>query len=581
MVGGRVRQGGVRGLSGKTMRRLARYAPLGTRVGLPVMKATAALRHRLRVAALPAAMVVSLAAASMTPIAPAAWGGTFISGPYASLLAASTNLGPSKAGDAQLTVTLAERSRPVALEHWAAKHRLSVRWKPGEDWAVVAGPAGEISQAFDVPVRDFRGRQGQLYYASPMQPDVPFAVRGEVIAAGRILSYLPHRMARPTPPLDVPRPGLKPRDLLTAYNATPLSDAGYTGKGQTVVIFAFDGFEQSDLDTFADTMELPRFTPEVVDGPLGPVRGEVVMDLQVVHAVAPDARLVVVSALPTLVGGGHYEKIAKMFDDTSQRYPRSVWSLSIGWGCEALSTAPDLVPVRAALKRAHRRGVTAFDASGDNAGLECKGGKDWSTPPGPEQVGVDTIASLPEMTSVGGTTLSTDMQGRWMQEWGWIDPPLSQGSSGGVSRLMARPDYQRNLRLDRDSQSRLVPDVSAVADPFTGMQIFIDQNLAIGGGTSQAAPIWAGLTALMNQYIIDKGGRPLGHINPLLYQVAQGSRLPGFRDITGGGNAVDTPIEGYDLVTGLGTPNVDNLARNLLDAQKLQLAASDYLSEGG
>lgn len=545
------------------------------------MTAPAPQRRFPRSAAVVAAALLGLATASVPSMVPTARGGEVITGPYASLLAASTNLGPSRAGDAQLTVTLATPARPDALIDWAATHRLAVRWQPGEAWAVVAGPADAVSGAFEVPVRDFRGRQGQLYYASPMQPEVPAALGGEVTAVGRILSYLPHRINRPPVPLDVPRPGLKPADLLTAYNAMPLTDAGYTGQGQTVVIFAFDGFDQRDLDMFADTMELPRFTPEVVDGPLGPPRGETVMDLQVVHAIAPDARLVVVNARPTVEGSGHFEKIGQMFDDAAASYPRSVWSLSIGWGCEALSTAADVAPVRAALGRAHTRGITAFDASGDNAGLECKGGEDWSAPPGPDDIGLDTVASLPEMTSVGGTTLSTDMQGRWMQEWGWIDPPLSQGSSGGVSRLFTRPEFQRGLRADRDSDSRLVPDVSAVADPFTGVQIVVDQNLQIGGGTSQAAPIWAGLTALMNQYIVDKGGRTLGDINPLLYRVAQGSQLPGFRDITAGGNAVDTPVQGYDMVSGLGSPNVYNLARNLLDAQKAQSAAADYLSDGG
>ncbi|MGI9125168.1 MAG: S53 family peptidase, partial [Mycobacterium sp.] len=366
-----------------------------------------------------------------------------------------------------------------------------------------------------------------------------------------------------------------------AYNATPLAEAGYTGKGQTVVVFAFDGFDQPDLDMFADTMALPRFAPEVVGGPLGEVHGEAVMDLEVVHAIAPEARLVLVNARPTVEGGGHFEKIGRMFDDAAQAYPQSVWTLSIGWGCEALVSAADVAPVRAALVRAHRRGITAFDASGDNGGLECKGGKDWSSPPGPDHVGVDTIASLPEMTSVGGTTLSTDMQGRWMGEWGWIDPPMSQGTSGGVSRLFARPDYQRALPAFRGSENRLVPDVSAVADPFTGVQIVIDQEPRIGGGTSQSAPIWAGMTALMNQYIVDKGGRPLGDINPLLYRIAQGSPLPGFRDITAGANAVDIPVQGYDLVSGLGSPDVYNLVRALQAEQKAQSVTGAYLPDGG
>lgn len=559
------------------------------------MTALAAHRRRPR-AIVVAATAVTVLFAACSPggapgRAPLPGGGQVITGPYASLLAASENFGPSRAEDAQLTVTLAGNGQPEGLIGWAARQGLAVRWHAGAAWAVVAGPAQRLAAAFDVPVHDYQGRQGQRYYASPEQPEVPASLRADVTGVGRILSYLPHRNARPVLALDVPRLGLTPPDLLRAYNAKALADDGYRGLGQTVVIFAFDGFEQRDLDAFADISGLPRFTPEVVGGPLGPVQGETVMDAEIVHAIAPDARIVVINARRTVEGGGGFEKIAAMFDDAARDYPNSVWSLSIGWGCEALVTAADVAPVRAALANAHRRGITVFDASGDNAGLECKGGKDWSAPPGPEHIGVDTIASLPEMTSVGGTTLSTDVQGRWMEEWGWIDPPLSEGSSGGISMLSKRPAYQNwlpadVLALDRPGvtgrgEHRLVPDVSAVADPFTGVRIVLNQALMTGGGTSQAAPVWAGITALMNEYVVDNGGRPLGDINPLLYRIAQGSRLPGFRDIIEGGNAVDNPKRGYDLVAGLGSPNVDNLARDLLDAQRAQLAAGDFLSSGG
>ncbi len=506
---------------------------------------------------------------------------TAIPGPYASLLAASTDLGPSRAADAQLTVTLSTTTRPQTLIGWADAHGLAVRWRPGDGWAIVTGPAERLSSAFGVPVRDYRGRRGQVFYASTHQPTLPPALGGEVSAVGRILSYLPHRMARPLLPRDVPRPGLTPRHLLMTYNATPLVDAGYTGKGATIVIFGFDGYDQRDLDMFADISGLPRFTPTVIGAPLGTPHGEIVMDLEVAHAIAPNARLVVVNARPTLQGGGTFEKIGRMFDDTARQFPGSVWSLSIGWGCDALATAADLAPVRAALTNAHRRGSTVFDASGDIGGLECKGGKDWSAPPGPNDIGVDSIAALPEITSVGGTTLSTDLDGRWLEEQAWIDVPMSQGSSGGASRLFSRPAYQRNVSAARDPTHRLVPDVAAAADPFTGVKIVFDQSLRIGAGTSQAAPIWAGLTALMNEYLVDHGGTAVGDINPLLYRVAAGSRLPGFHDITLGGNAVDTATEGYDLVTGLGTPDVDNLVRDLLDVQAADSLASHYLPGGG
>jgi kumamolisin len=175
------------------------------------------------------------------------------------------------------------------------------------------------------------------------------------------------------------------------------------------------------------------------------------------------------------------------------------------------------------------------------------------------------------MTSVGGTTLSTDAHGRWLAEQAWTDVPMSQGGSGGVSTLFARPDYQRDVRPERDATHRVVPDVAAVADPFTGVSIVYNQQQRLGGGTSQAAPIWAALTVLMNEYLIAHGGTPVGDVNPLLYRIAQGSQLPGFRDITTGGNAVDFATPGFDLVTGLGSPRTDNLARELLDAQQVQV----------
>jgi kumamolisin len=227
--------------------------------------------------------------------------------------------------------------------------------------------------------------------------------------------------------------------------------------------------------------------------------------------------------------------------------------------------------VRSALADAHESGTTAFNASGDLAGLECKGGDDWDSPPGPADVGLDSIASLPEMTSVGGTTLSTDAQGRWLAEQAWFDVPLSQGTGGGTSTLFGRPPWQQvasgQIPADRNTGMRLTPDISAVADPFTGVKIVLNGDNVVGGGTSQSAPIWAGLTAVMTQFLKENGGREIGDINPLLYRIAQGAPLPAFRDVTLGGNAVDTAGPGYDLVSGLGTPDVDNLARNLLTIQ--------------
>ena len=491
--------------------------------------------------------------------------GRIIGGPYARLLAESTDLGPARTDRVQLTAALNRSSEPVRLIGWAAVHGLAVRWRDGDSWAILEGRPQAVARAFDVAVHDYRARRGEVFYASPQQPEIPEAAQDEVAGLGRILSYTPYREGLPpTPPLDVPDGGLLPSQLGRAYNMTPLTDAGYTGEGSTVVVFSFDGFDQADMDSFADWFSLPRFTPQVIGGMPQRRSGESTMDLQVIHAVAPRAKLVMVNARPTVEGGAPYVKLGKLMESVDRQFPGAVWSFSIGWGCDRMLTAADLAPVRSALAAAQRRGTTAFNATGDMAGLECRGGKHWSDPPSPDDVGVDAVGSLPEMTAVGGTTLSTDAQGRWLAEQAWYDVPLTQGTAGGASMLFGRPAWQRVMSNAGPSDRRLVPDVAAVADPFTGVKFVFRQEVVVGGGTSQAAPIWAGIAAIVNQLLREQNMDPLGDFNPLLYQVSQGSATPGFHDIDLGGNAISPGAAGYDMVTGLGTPNVENLVKNIL-----------------
>ena len=525
------------------------------------------LRVQVRLSALVAAAALTVTSISA---ACAREDPDVITGPYAALLASSSDLGPSRSGDTQLTVTLVDPARAQALTQWAGDRGLSVRTRPGDGWAIVEGPAAAVAGAFDVPIHDYRGRKGQVFYASTHQPSIPSPLSGVVSEIGRINGYTPHSTKSPGfLPLDVRWGGLTPDGLLQAYNANPLADQGFTGKGETIVFFAFDSADQEDLDLFSDSSGLPRFKPVIVGGQPSQQHGETAMDLQVAHAIAPDARLVVVNARPTVEGDGAFEKIGKMFEEADRQFPGAVWSLSIGWGCDKLVTRADLAPVAAALEKAQRRGTSAFDASGDSAGLECKKSDEWSSPPGPDDIGLDAVSSIPAMTTVGGTTLSTSPRGQWVGERPWVDSPLSQGSTGGVSVLFDRPQWQSQLDIVQDTQRRrLAPDVSAVADPFTGVRFIYKQTEVLGGGTSQSAPIWAAMTVLMNQYLEAHGGHQLGNANPLLYRVAASSYLPGFRNLGRGGNAVYYSNPGYDLVTGLGSPNIYNLARNILGLQK-------------
>src|SRR4029077_3205358 len=127
------------------------------------------LRYRL-----PAILAAALLLLVMgTRVASVPGDRTVSGGPLALFLASSTDLGPSREGGAQLTVSLADSGRPATLIEWVRAHRISVRWRPGDTWAVVEGAAQDVATAFNVSVNDYRGRKGQVFYASPRQPAVP------------------------------------------------------------------------------------------------------------------------------------------------------------------------------------------------------------------------------------------------------------------------------------------------------------------------------------------------------------------------------------------------------------------------
>ncbi len=446
-----------------------------------------------------------------------------------------------------------------------------MRWSVGEDWAIVEGAAERVAGAFGVDVHDYRGQKGQVFYASPQQPAVPEAVRTEVAELGRILGYVPHHMSRPDfIPADVPDKGLTPAALLSTYNANRLAADGFTGKGTTIVFFAFDGFEQADLDQFASTYGLPQFTPTVVGGQPAPPRGETTMDLEVAHAIAPDARKVVINARPTVEGDGTFEKIGQMFDSADAHFPGAVWSFSIGWGCDkAASPPPTLRRFGPPLRRRMTHGTTAFNASGDLAGLECKGGDDWSSPPGGSDIGLDSVASLPEMVDVGGTTLSTDANGVWLSEQAWFDVPLSIGTGGGVSVALRPPRMAARRAARSGPRRRLTPDVAAVADPFTGVQIIFKGQQVVGRRHLAVGPD-LGRACRRDEPVPDVERRTADSATSIRCCTASPRAHRCRPSVTSPSAVTRSPTRrpGYDMVTGLGTPDIDNLVRNLLILQR-------------
>ncbi|HYM74481.1 MAG TPA: S53 family serine peptidase [Candidatus Dormibacteraeota bacterium] len=195
------------------------------------------------------------------------------------------------------------------------------------------------------------------------------------------------------------------------------------------------------------------------------------------------------------------------------------------------------------------QGQNFFTAAGDS-GKWAAGGFVWP-------------ADDPFVTSVGGTDLTTaSAGGAWASETGWAD------TGGGTStNNFAIPSWQVAAAAGCAKCSQTLrngPDVSANAN-FT-FYVCADQTTCTAnnfGGTSFAAPMWAGFLALVNQQSVANGQPTLGFVNPALYTILGGSGYTAdFHDITSGGNSLGSTV-GYDLSTGIGSPNGQALVNAL------------------
>lgn len=210
-----------------------------------------------------------------------------------------------------------------------------------------------------------------------------------------------------------------------------------------------------------------------------------------------------------------------------------------------------------------------YASSGDTGGADCGNfGADSLT----SAKGVEIPAAAPNITGVGGTTLSVTTDGGYAGETTWSSPMMSQGSGGGVSTIAPRPSWQNGPGVGGSGipDMREVPDVSADGDPVTGTAYITNGQMQSGGGTSLATPIWAGFTVLIDQFLHNSGQPPIGFANPVFYKLAAEAQLspPPFHDVTVGGNVFYPAGPGYDPITGLGSPDVAALAQYILNLEK-------------
>jgi kumamolisin len=478
---------------------------------------------------------------------------------WAHLLDRSENLGASRARVVHLLAQLVAPAAHEGLERWARHAHLGVEWSQHQSWAVVRGSANAIDRALRVRIDNFRSPGGHRFYGARGVPAVPVALRGEVRAFGRISSYLQMKK------FDVPGTGLTPNEVESAYDAKPLLSQGIQGQGETVVLFETGGYSKKDLKNYSSHFpNLKRLSISSLGPKMTTTTGETELDIEAVHDVAPGAHIVVAAFTAQTAA-----LMATIFSTVSHNFPGAIWSFSLGQ-CETQTGfgAKTFTTLETALQAAETKGSSIFASSGDAGGYDCTPEQDFGDNPQSTFVGVNMPASFPAVTGVGGTSLSTTSTGGYVSESAWAEPLLSQGTGGGISQVWLRPCWQQGPGTGAFSGStpaRQVPDVAADADPSTGLWVYSQGSPDEVGGTSLASPLWAGFTALIDQYLAAKHRPRLGDANPYLYRLASSKQpFPPFHEITRGGNAVYRATPGYNMATGLGTPNVWNLARDLV-----------------
>lgn len=440
----------------------------------------------------------------------------------------------------------------VRVEAFARQHKLLVKEKsPARRTVILTGSVAAMNEVFGVELKEYehpsgryRGRTGPIHLPAELQ-DVVEGVfgldnrpqakphfrrrqgRGGVRAAAVSLSYTPIQVA-------------------ALYNFP----TGVDGSGECIALIELGGgYNPTDLSNYwseFNLREMPTVSAvSVGDGsnkptgdPDGP-DGEVMLDIEVSGAIAPAAKIVVYFAENT--DAGFLNAVTTAVHDSTNN--PSVVSISWG-GPESSWTQQAMTSMDEAFQSAAAMGVTVCVAAGDDGSTD--GVNDGLNH-------VDFPASSPNVLACGGTELIASGNAI-NSETVWNELANNEGGTGGgVSDVFPLPSWQTGAGVPPSANpnrnvGRGVPDVAGDADPTTGYVTLVDGNPDVIGGTSAVAPLWAGLITLISQSI----GKPVGFVNPLLYQNA--STAGDFHDITSGNNGAYSAGPGWDACTGLGSP---------------------------
>jgi subtilase family serine protease len=446
-----------------------------------------------------------------------------------------------------------------------------------------SGSVDQLERAFRTEMHRYDAK-GETHFALAVEPSIPTALGGAVAGLRNVHDYHARPLSHPAPAFSTPQGiQLAPADWATIYGVTPLytRPVPLDGTGQKIAIVGASTILESDVASFRSLVGLP---PGLLVQTLVPGSGpaveneggyfqEATLDVEWSGAIAKNATIEYV-----YVGDGPNQSV----DDAAFYALENAVAPIVAFGyasCEAVYTDIDAINFSWEGELASMLGITFVAATGDGAAAACDAGGDAAT----WGLSVAMPASIPGALAVGGTSLmalprsqyfdGSGMALGYIPEAGWDDTATSGGilgGTGGASTVYAKPFWQ--VGVTTNDGARDVPDLAFSASggdvPYF---VVVDGQKGAYGGTSCAAPSFAGVLAILNQAI--GAAQPgLGNMGPVLYALAGNPAAAGaFHDVATGGNYVpclpgsrdcpgSPPYEfgylatpGYDLVTGNGS----------------------------
>jgi subtilase family serine protease len=513
-----------------------------------------------------------------------------------------------------------------------------------------SGTVEQVEATFGTEMHYYKV-EGETHFAPSQDVSVPAALSSLVLAVTNLSTFRPKPHVRFKGPQPVVRPDftssqtqnhfLTPKDVATIYDMNAAYNAGYNGADQSIAVVGQSDIVMADIENFQKAAGFPVKDPVRVlasSTPPGIVSGDEAesdIDLEYTSTIANGATIYFVYSTLGAFDAINYAVLNK-----------TAPIISISYGvCEASLASSEYTSVNGILAQAAAQGQSVIAASGDSGSADCYVNSPSGSPKSTNAVlAVDFPSSSQYVTGMGGTefpaadvasTNTTYWQAavgsdvissalKYIPELVWNDDTASTSGTtttvtisaggGGVSTLTPRPTWQTGVPGIPSGTFRFVPDISLSSSPANapyllcssdtkwtgvtgscsnGFRDSNNTNLTVAGGTSFAAPVFAGMLAIINQKL---GSTGQGVVNSTLYMLAANATTyaSAFHDITSGGNECNlgttycstasasgyTATTGYDEASGLGSIDFFNLlsawpGSSKLAASKTTLVAAN------